>query len=100
MASLVRRDGDDYAASNVRGGHTMTDKPAPPPPPDEPILDKVRAALGDMFAATIAGLEKDLQGLLAQQGGAPSGKAVEKFTEDMIKLLAERVKSVLPNPPR
>ena len=74
----------------------MTDKPASIP--EDPIIAQARAALGGYFEATIAALGNDIRARLQADGHSPNANAINAFTEDMIKLLAARVKDALPNP--
>ena len=77
--------------------------PKPPLPPilDDPIVAQARTALGGMFASTIEALGKDMQTRIAASNTPQTAvsAAVSDFTTQMIKLLASRVTSVMPQAP-
>lgn len=77
--------------------------PKPPLPPilDDPIVAQARTALGGMFATTIEALGKDMQTRIAASKTPQTAvsAAVSDFTTQMIKLLASRVTSVMPQAP-
>ncbi len=74
----------------------MTDQPVPL---DEAVIAQARAELGAFFSSTIEALGADVRKLLSANGAPPDQKVVNQLTSEMIKLLAERVKSAIPNAP-
>jgi hypothetical protein len=65
---------------------------------DDAIVAKARQAIADLMSTTIEALGKDTKELLAKNGASKThvSAAAEQFTVEMIKLLAEQVKSILP----
>jgi hypothetical protein len=65
---------------------------------DDAIIAKARQAIADLMSTTIEALGKDTKELLAKNGASKThvSAAAEQFTVEMIKLLAEQVKSILP----
>jgi hypothetical protein len=78
----------------------MTDIPPKPPIVDDAMIAQARADLGGFFDSTIEALRQDMQARLKASQIPPSetSKAINEFTEQMIALLAARVKDALPNP--
>jgi hypothetical protein len=65
---------------------------------DDAIVAKARQAIADLMGTTIEALAKDTKELLAKNGASKThvSAAAEKFTVEMINLLAEQVKNILP----
>jgi len=65
---------------------------------DDAIVAKARQAIADLMSTTIEALGKDTKELLAKNGASKThvSAAAEQFTVEMIRLLAEQVKSILP----
>ncbi len=64
---------------------------------EDPIVAKAKQAMGELFASTIAALGGDVKKLLnVNAPTGPVGKVFQVFTGDMIDLLSNQVKSVLP----
>ncbi|MGH6871271.1 MAG: hypothetical protein ACREHE_07180 [Rhizomicrobium sp.] len=70
----------------------------PPPSLDDSIVSQARASLGDFFKSTITALGEDMQTRLTQNQKQQTkvAGAVNDFTLQMIKLLAARVSTILP----
>jgi hypothetical protein len=67
-------------------------------PPDDSIVAQAKSAMGDFFSSTIQALGTDMTARLNQKKNPSAlSTATTAFTAQMIKLLGDRVKDVLPD---